>query len=387
MPLRRKALYLTHHGPLPASSGGRLRDAALIARLAKLADLEVWAISRTPAQDSAALAGYEHPVRWRVYRDEGPVRSYPTRESAAAAADLADRAEKFDVIHVEGHYLSHLVPERCRDRAVVVEHNVESHLLAQRSRIGGETGPAADDLPALLEREEAVWRATPSLVTLSREDRARIIERVPTATVEVIGNGADHVPRLRPRPETTSGGPPVIGFLANYLYPPNLNALSWLLTDLFPAISARLPGCRLLLAGSNLAPAVAGRTMPGGVIARGWFDDLTRFWTMTDVVVCPLRVGGGVKVKMLEALRSGALTVATSVGVEGLPPSAHEAIERADTAGEFVSATVRLCTDPSSRRAMRERLARVQDDLPTWQGAAESLYRYWSSTVAAHGGA
>lgn len=383
MSARLKVLYLTHHGPLPASSGGRLRDAALIPRLAELVDLEVWAVSRTPDEDLAALADYRHARAWRVYADEGPRRSYPSRDSRALAIDLAGRMdgpEPFDVIHVEGHYLFHLVPDHHRGCVVVAEHNVESHLLAQRARIAGWTDETAADLMAVIENEEAVWRAAPLLITLSPEDRVRIAERVPMARVEVSGNGSDHLPSLCARSaHEVDPERPTIGFLANYLYSPNRDALDWLIDDLFPAISVRLPGSRLLLAGSNLAQALAGRRLPKGVVAHGWFDDLEAFWKATDVVVCPLRIGGGVKVKMMEALRSGALTVSTSIGMEGLPPSACNAVMRADTADEFVQATVRLCTDIPLRVMKQVRLARVQDGLPTWEEAATTLFRHWLS--------
>jgi glycosyltransferase involved in cell wall biosynthesis len=383
---RLKVLYLTHHGPLPPSSGGRLRDAALIPRLAKLADLDMWAVSRTPEQDRAALAGYLHAGDWRVYRDEGLVRSYPTRESAAAAADLRarlDGRDGYDVVHVEGHYLFHLLPPWHRERALVVEHNVESHLLAQRALAGPGTAavrPAdfAADFATVREREEAVWRAAACLVTLSAEDRARILDRIPAAKVSVLGNGADHLPRIAAR-ERQAGAreDPVIGFLANYRYPPNLDALSWLLSEIFPAIRRRLPRCRLLLAGASLEHALEGRTLPDGVLARGWYADLAGFWAATDVVVCPLRVGGGVKVKMLEALRSGALTVATPVAVEGLPASARAAVSCAETTDEFAAATVELLTGEPLRRARQAAVARAQEDLPSWDDVAEAIAWCW----------
>jgi glycosyltransferase involved in cell wall biosynthesis len=418
---RLKVLYLTHHGPLPASSGGRLRDAALIPRLARLADLDLWAVSRTPDEDRAALGGWrdtrdtrdtcdwQFGGDWRVYRDDGPVRSYPSRDSAGAAADLRARLngpDGYDVIHVEGHYLFHLVPAQYRERAVVVEHNVESHLLAQRAlagrgcrepgRLDGGLGPArpgladvwpADALPAgfspgdfsaVREREEAVWRAAACLVTLSQEDRARVLDRVPGAKVSVVGNGADHLPRRGPRDwQAQAVADPVVGFLANYRYPPNLDALSWLLTEIFPAIRRQLPRCRLLLAGANLEAALAGRTLPDGVLARGWHADLAGFWDATDVLVCPLRIGGGVKVKMLEALRSGALTVATQVAVEGLPASARAAVSRAETADEFAAATVELLASEPLRHARRAALARAAGDLPSWDEVAEAISWCW----------
>lgn len=379
MQARPRVLYLTHHCPLPTISGGRLRDAELIPRLSAQAELEVLAISRTPELDRAAMDGYQHCANWRVYGDDGPVRSYPTRTSVAASEDIRLRfvgAKPFDVVHVEGHYMLHMIPEEYWNRTVVVEHNVESRLLRQRAQASGE-GVANGDIGDLEIVEEAVWRSVPVLITLSPEDRSRIIRRIPSAKVEVIGNGSDHLPPRTPRAGSNDFRRPVLGFLANYAYAPNCDALSWLVEDLFPAIKVRLPDARLLLAGSNLTQSVSARKLPDGVTARGWYDKLGDFWSAIDVFVCPLRIGGGIKVKMIEALRSGALCVSTSVGMEGLPLSADAAVARADTNEDFVHATVQLCTDRTRRHTAQRHLGRAQADLPTWDEVAASLFDCW----------
>lgn len=379
VPARLRVLYLTHHGPLPALSGGRLRDACLIPELAKLADVEVWAVSRTAAADREAMQGYPHALSWRIYRDDGPRQPYPTRASVEARADLSARMaglRPFDVIHVEGHYLFHLLAEEHRDCAVVVEHNVESHLLAQRLNLQGLAPSSDDAFQRLSAQEEDVWRAALLVITLSEEDRERIALRAPAANLAVSTDGADHLPSLTARTKAYIDEP-TIGFLANYAYPPNRDALAWLKDDLYPAIVRQLPGCRLLLAGSNLEDAIAGLNLPDGVLAQGWYPDLTDFWRSIDVMVCPLRIGGGVKVKMIEALRSGALAVTTSIGVEGLHPSVRSAIMCADSADDFVAATVRMCTDEPLRLMKQIRLAKVQDDLPTWAQVAATLHEHW----------
>lgn len=379
---RLRVLYLTHHGPWPTTSGGRLRDAALIPRLARLSDIEVWAVSRSPEIDRASLAQRPAGVDVRVFADESPRRSYPTRDSAAAGAALRDRFAGLagpDVVHVEGHYLVHLLPEEIRHRAVVVEHNVESHLLQQRAaRRGLEFGLAAD-IEDLVRTEEKVWTEVGGVIALSEEDRSRILRRVPATAVSLSTDGADHLP-LRPvggNSELEPSRPPTFGFLANYAYPPNADALDWLLDEIVPALKRRLPESRLVLAGSNLDTAIAGRALPNGVEARGWVEDLSTFWNEIDVMVCPLRIGGGVKVKVIEAVRSGTLAVSTSVGLEGMDSSVREAVLRADSVHDLVDGAVELATNPALRRDRRARIARAQQALPTWKAVAQALYGRW----------
>lgn len=350
-----------------------------------MADVEVWAISRSPDVDRAALWQRPAGLPVRIFADESARRSYPTRDSATARTALHDRltnSDNFDVIHVEGHYLVHLLPEEVRHRAVVVEHNVESHLLRQRAASRGLTPALAADIEALARAEEEVWTHAGLIMTLSPEDRSRILRRVSSTSVCLSTDGADHVPLVTGRARGRhSIHHPTFGFLANYAYPPNTDALDWLLDEMVPSLHERLPGCRLLLVGSNLDTAIDGRHLPVGVDARGWIDDLNEFWTQIDVLLCPLRIGGGIKVKLIEAVRSGALAVSTSVGLEGLPPAACEAIVRADDTEEFVNAAMGLCRDHSLQNTQRARLVRAQEALPTWETVARTLHDYWMTVV------
>lgn len=382
---RLRVLYLTHHGPWPVTSGGRVRDAALIPEIAHLADVSVWAISRSAEQDRAALGQRPAGTEVRIYDDRGPRLGYPTRDSAAVRLALLRQMrgkDAFDVVHVEGHYLFHLLPDEARHRAVVVEHNVESHLLGQYAGHHRLTPGMSADLRAVRSAEEHAWASAPLTLTLSEEDRERILLRVPDARVRVSTNGADHIPLALPaerRGVAGDGGPIRFGFLANYAYPPNQDALDWLLDEIFPALRDQLPGCRLVLAGSGLGEVIADRPVPPGVDPLGWVDRLRGFWDQIDLMLCPLRVGGGIKVKMIEAVRSGALAVSTPVGVEGLPPATRDAVLLAGGTKDFVNAAVKLSTDSSLRRAQRKRVARAQLTQATWASVAFSTYQHWVS--------
>ena len=91
------------------------------------------------------------------------------------------------------------------------------------------------------------------------------------------------------------------------------------------------------------------------------------------MAVTPLRVGGGIKVKMLEALSRGKAIVSTSVGVQGLGEDAHRSIEVADDAGSFAAACARLLLDHEERKPLERRALAFAATLPTWDDAAASL--------------
>lgn len=369
---------MTHHGPLPASSGGRLRDAQLIPELARLANLEVWAVSRNATADRNALIETPLCSQFRVFHDESTPRHYPTRDSAAVRALLAAEHERFDVIHIEGHYLFHLLPRAAHLRSVVVEHNVESHLLSQAIKNKSSLPVSENDIYAVRRMEHAAWAGAGLILTLSTEDRDRIVKRLPLKNVRVAANGSDHIVQpAQHEPAENDRMTPHFGFLANYAYPPNIDALSWLVRKIFPPIQEEIPGARLLLAGSNLKSAAADLEMPDGVEIVGWVESASEFLSNIDVALCPLRIGGGVKVKMLEMAHCATPTVATSVSTEGLPHEIRDSIWIADAAVEFAAAATRLGKDDNLRTIFREKMKSAQSELPTWSDAARDLYSHW----------
>ncbi|WP_327325223.1 glycosyltransferase family 4 protein [Streptomyces sp. NBC_01210] len=382
---RLRALYLTHHAPWPVTSGGRLRDAALVPRLAQGADLEVWAVSRQGDEDRAAVADHADGTVVRVFDDESTRHPYPTRDSWVARRSLARAAAEqpgFDVVHVEGHYLFHLLPEQLARRSVVVEHNVESHLIEQRMGLGAQSPQLLQDLATVRASEEHVWRTARLVLTLSDEDMRRVSTRVPEARVRRGMNGADHVPAYPAQPRNHSAlleTAPRICFLANFAYLPNQDALDWLIRSIFPRIQSYIPGAELLLAGSGSKEALQKYGSPMGVRALGWIDDLSDVWSTADVMVSPLRIGGGVKVKMIESIRGGCLTVATTLSMEGLPRAADSAVVVRDDPDEFVEGVVSLCKDDDFRAQRAASLHRVQKALPSWSDAAADLVSHWST--------
>lgn len=375
-----KALYLTHHAPWPVTSGGRRRDASLVPRLAQYADLEVWAVSRTAEKDRAAVRERRPSFPVRVFTDEARRRIYPTRDSAQARARLAGMiagGRNFDVVHIEGHYLFHLLPAEYTSRAVLVEHNVESLLLRQRARHGRDSDRLHAEIRAVERAEQQAWTRAARVLTLSEEDRQRVLARVPTAHVEVCPNGADHIRLQRPEPMTEVNLAPRIGFLANYCYPPNQDALRWLLDSIFPMIRSSLPGAELLLAGFGLDQVTDVAKLPPGVLPLGWVDDVAELWNKVDIAICPLRVGGGMKVKVIDAVRGGLPLVSTGIGLEGMPRAVLDAVVRADDAAGLAAGVVRISTDPALRKTLLRRLGEAQRAFPTWSSVVASTYRHW----------
>ena len=127
--------------------------------------------------------------------------------------------------------------------------------------------------------------------------------------------------------------------------------------DILPRIRAARPGVHLTIVGRSPTPAVTKLAADAGVRVTGRVDDVRPYLAAATVSVVPLRIGGGTRLKIFEAMAMGTAVVSTRIGAEGLPIINGEHAWLADDPVEFADAVVTLLGD-GSRRARLERSAR-----------------------------
>jgi hypothetical protein len=202
---------------------------------------------------------------------------------------------------------------------------------------------------------------TPRWFSCSRADEAAALDRAdrvlaiqdgeaewfrslterPVATV-------GHLVTIDPLPDSSSGERVLIVGSAN---PINVDSTAWFLDEVAPLIRARRPAVQIALAGS-LCNSFSSRS---GVVLLGAFGDLEEVYGAAQVVVNPMRLGTGLKIKTIEALGLGRATVTSPAGASGLEGAAGDAFMVAHDAAEFADQVVRLLADPPARRALAAR--------------------------------
>lgn len=364
-----RALYLTCHLPYPPHSGGRLREHELLERLTERHDVHVAAVTKTLADDEAAVES----IPWRpagmtlfpaaqLPAAPGVAPQVARHRSGAATAGVQRLLAhgRFDIVHVEGFYLwQHLPP--ARPPTVLVEQNVEWQLFAQRGRQA--------EAIATRRAELAAWREADLLGALTHEDCEAIAAGCGRAA-HLVPDGADH---LQPRATVTRPARPGrrLVMVGNFGYEPNVDGALWLAEQVMPL----LPDAQLQLVGASPPPEI--RALAGDRIqVTGRIPDVRPYLEDADVVVCPLRCGGGVKVKTLEALSLGKAIVATEIACQGLD-GARRAIRVAQSAEDFASAAAQLLADPAARARAEQAAARAATTLPRWDDAAAALDDCW----------
>lgn len=214
----------------------------------------------------------------------------------------------------------------------------------------------------------AVWR-----LVCSDDDRRHL----GSDHVAVVPNVYERTGPPRGRLDVSS--PPTILLQGWFDHRPNADAVAYLATELLPRIRQLIPGTGLLVAGPIGAQAAASLSGLEGVRVLGFVPHIEDALEMADLVAVPLRLGGGTRIKILEAFAHRIPVVSTSIGAEGLNVEASRELLLADDADDFVRACVRALQD----RALREQLTEAAFRLVQTEYAAVDMQRNFASLVQA----
>lgn len=206
--------------------------------------------------------------------------------------------------------------------------------------------------------EQRLLRHELSVFVASASEAAACGPRRPSwkSRLEVLPHGVDEV-----APAVEGAGPPRLAFTGTLGYPPNADAVLHLCRDIVPRVAREHPDLCVDVVGAGASADLtsAGQAL-GRVHFHGFVPDVFDVLRRATVFVCPMRLGTGVKVKLLEAMACGLPAVATPVAVEGLPEARDGwNLLVAGTAGEFAAAVSRLLGDPPLRRALGARAREV----------------------------
>src|SRR5262249_31202261 len=211
------------------------------------------------------------------------------------------------------------------------------------------------------------------------DDARRLQQQFAARNVHVVDNGVDtgyfH-------PQETPREPAQVLFLGSLDWRPNLDGVALLAERVFPAVRRRLPGARPCVVGRHppdrlrrLAAALPGAELHASVA------DVRPYLARSSVLAVPLRVGGGSRLKILEALASGLPVVSTRVGAEGLCLEPEQHLTVVEGADDMAEALVRCLNQPHQMRAQAERGRRVVLERYDWDRLAGRLEQVWIATA------
>jgi glycosyltransferase involved in cell wall biosynthesis len=400
-----KVLYLTAHLPFPPISGGRRREFELISRLGREYDLHLCSVTKSWQTDSQyinELSSYctSLDLFEAVYADG---HKYP-RHSNQMKKHLSERAtlhvsellkkQKFDVVHVEGYYLMQHVPASVDVPVLLVEHNIECLLNLQRFMLASKREEKIyfwQEYANTLSWERVFWKRATLCVTLTDEDKISMSRLEPGLNIRTIPNGTDHDETINSTVLVSDGTSshlinakyPSVLFVANFAYEPNVDAALFFSKIIFPLILKDVPNARLYLVGNAPPQEIKALIVNKQIVVTGFVNSLSPYYKAADIVICPLRIGGGIKVKILEALNAGKAIVSTSVGAQGLDLRLYRAIAIADESVDFAKKVVQLLCDPIQRHRQEQQALAYSKTLYSWEQVSKQFsncYREMSFT-------
>lgn len=354
-----KVLFVSPTVPWPPDSGGRIRTAKLIAAAGRRAEVHVRAIA-APSDAADAAAGLSSScASLRVFGRgrSGLVRSatrskierwfHSPELERALEVELA--TEDFDVVHLDEMCLARALSPRANTPTVMHHHKLDTELWEQ---LAGERTVPRFDLWKLRRLERYAARRYHHHLFCSHVDARALAERHPGIDCTVVENGFDA--EYFARCEPTERARDRLLFLGTMSYAPNVDAARWFVEAILPGIRAERPEVELDIVGNDPAPAVTALARPG-VRVVGSVTDVRPWLQRAAALVVPLRVGGGSRVKLIEALALGTPVVTTRVGVEGLGFQHGAHLRVADEPAPFAATVLDLLSSPGEAAALGER--------------------------------
>ena len=391
-------------GLWPLDRGGRLRSFHMISQLARrhrVTVLTTHAADADPAGLAAALPGCERilslphhmPKRdsarfalalARSWLSPLPVDLWRTRVPAlrAATAELL-HAGAVDLCVADFLAAMPNIPTGGRAPVLLFAHNVE-HMIWKRLA-ETERRPWRRALLELEWRKMRRWEAAACAraaftVAVSEPDRAQLAALAPRARVAAVPTGVDTEYFAA---DGIAERPARLVFTGSMDWYPNEDAILHFIDAILPAIRREVPAVSLTVAGRHPSPRLRAAAERAGVTVTGTVPDVRPYIEEAQVYVVPLRVGGGTRLKIFEALAMGKAVVSTSTGAEGLPLVPGEHFARADTPEEFAATVVSLLHQPARRGRLGRAGRRLVEGRYSWARVARDFEACFESVGAA----
>ncbi|HEY2432288.1 MAG TPA: glycosyltransferase [Vicinamibacterales bacterium] len=403
-----KLLWLNAGLLLPLDKGGKLRTWHVMRHLAARHDIHYLSFA-DESQTEADREGMREVCSrletvprsdaakgtWRFYADAARYLVNPAPYAVAkyrsgAYRDRLDRllaTERYDAVVCDFLVPVVNLPQRLPCPSILFTHNVEAEIW--RRHVENARNPVAK---AALTRQ---WRRMERFErdALSRFDLVLAVSEADGRTFERLYPGALGAPAhvVQTGVDTSYFTPPTdpalpahMVFTGSMDWLPNEDGMTYFCREILPRIRQAEPAATLSIVGRAPTPAVQRLAELPGVEVTGRVEDVRPHVARAAVYVVPLRIGGGTRLKIFEAMAMARAVVSTTVGAEGLPVTGGRDIEIADEPARFAQAVVRLMRDAEIRRGVEAAGRRLVVERYDWSAVAHDFERALFETAHKH---
>lgn len=273
------------------------------------------------------------------------------------------REQRFDVAVCDFLDAAVNFPEGLHIPSVLFQHNVESEIWRRHAATAGNPlmkWMYGSEFRKMVRYEQGQVRRFQHVIAVSESDRALMMQWADPARITVVPTGVD---LSAYRPGTTEAGEadrsvrPTLVFVGAMDWEPNVDGVEYFCGEIWPAVKAEVPGARFRIVGRNPGRRVQ-KWASESIEVTGRVPSVVEHLRDSAVVIVPLRIGGGTRLKIYEAMATGKAVVSTTVGAEGLDVRHGKDIMLADDPRSFAQAVIMLLRD----RELRQRYEKAAAD-------------------------
>jgi len=397
-----RLLVLVPRIPFPTSDGGAnyvYHTLSALAQAGHAITTATFTSAFHPQDAQGMLAIGEHVTTdgtYRPYSLTDAIRSLLTGQAITVQARMKPalidhilpqlKGTRFDAILIEGIHAAVYIPQlrdAFPDAAVIIrQSNVEFEMLSRNAAAAGN--PAIrwfyQRQASFMKRfETEAMRMADGVTAISESDADTFRRLIPGLRCAVVAPGC-HIPAsITPASARAAS----LVAISNWSWAPNHVGLEWFIRHVWPKVSDRAPECRLDVVGGGLPDHLSAilRADPR-IRLHGFVPDTEPFRQSGAVFIAPLLSGGGVKIKVVEAMASGIPIVTNRFGAEGLPVANGVHLHVADDPERQATLITELLSDPAQRQRMADDALDLLRDGFSWENRAKTLTDFISELRA-----
>ena len=303
------------------------------------------------------------------------LRVHDSEEMGHTIAEMVKK-DRYDFVIAEysvmGRFL-HNNPELPPTKRIVSIH--ECYYLARLKSFrhhnpGWNKLQEAINLKGLKKYEFDMYRNADKVLALTPQGKEELLTIAPDLDIAVVPHGVDvEAFAFSAQAEEENS----LVFLGNYLHYPNVDAVLFFHAEIWPRLKSALPELKFYVVGQSPPPEITRLAADKSIVVTGTVDDVTPYLRRGKVFICPVRLGGGFRGKILEAMALGRPVVSTRLGAEGIPASDGENIILADEPDDFFKAIDNLMKDTALYRKIQESARRLMEERYAWDKGVAQL--------------
>lgn len=387
-----KILMLSSYLPYPLTDGGNIRLYNLLKNLSKKHDITLICEKRSHQTQKdideinkicKKIITINRPKVWstknivKTALSINPllITSHTNKEmTEIIKQELLEN--KFDLIHVETFYVMQNLP-KVGIPVVLVEHNIEFKVYERYlKRSPFFLRPAMYlDILKLRKKEKEAWRKADKLVAVSPSEQKEMGE-----SAELVPNGVD-IEKFKLKNKEFDKKEKKILFIGNFKWIQNRDSLAYIIRNIWPGITKKNPNLKLWVVGKNIPEKLKNLQNETISFDENAPEDTQLIFQEADLLLSPIRIGGGTNFKILEAMASGTPVITSALGNEGIGAKNGEEIIICSKPDEFVNKTLLVLSDKYLYEKLSRKARIFVEKNFDWKNITNKLEEIYQSLV------